>query len=397
MMKRKHVPVLDGVRGLAIIAVLARHVSYVFVQHGHVTRWFLPVFQFGGWGVDLFFALSGFLITGILIETRSAVNRASSFYGRRVLRIFPIYYLMIAIVFIGEHFSPWLKSAANLQSVPDHFAYLFYFQNFIPMWHHGLFPESIIGPFWSLAIEEQFYLLWPMVVWHLSPRSIVKVCTGALCAALTLRLILVPSFGAGIWIMAFTPTRADGLFVGAALAAIFAIKGEFPKPLLVGMATVGFISLGSIPLFGPAREVWLAGRLMIMIGITGLALLCGALIAFSLTYDQSILAKIFKMGWLRSFGKYSYGMYVYHMTIYSGVESLLTSRFGVHYPLPTGYGLIYFFALVGLTYGLAWLSFNLYESRFLALKRKFEPRWKNSFGVDTAPKVEHNPLKPSIV
>jgi peptidoglycan/LPS O-acetylase OafA/YrhL len=388
--------VLDGIRGLAIIAVLMRHVGYVFVQHGPVTRWFLPVLMFGGWGVDLFFVLSGFLITGILINTRSAVNRATSFYGRRVLRIFPIYYLMIAIVFIGEHFWPWLKSAANLQSLPDHLAFLFYFQNFIPLWHHGEYPESILGPFWSLAVEEQFYLIWPMVVWRLSPRSILKVCGIALCATLSLRLILVPLFGAGIWLFAFTPTRADGLFVGAALAAILAIKDEFPRPLRLSLATVGLVALASVPLFAPARELWLAGSLMAVIGITGVALLSGALIVFSLTYDESTLAKIFKMGWLRSFGKYSYGMYVYHVTIYYGVQALLTSRFGVRYPLPTVYGLPYFLALVGLTYGLAWLSFNIYESRFLALKRNFEPKWASDES-DGASRMEQNPLKPSAV
>lgn len=397
VVKRKHVPVLDGIRGLAIIAVLMRHVAYVFVPHGPLTRWFLPVFQFGAWGVDLFFALSGFLITGILIDTKSAVNRASSFYGRRILRIFPVYYLTIAVVFVGEHLSPWIKTAANLQNLPDHLSYLFYFQNFIPMWHHGQYPESIIGPFWSLAIEEQFYLIWPMVVWRLAPRSIVKVCAGALCTTLMLRLILVPHFGDGMWLWALTPTRADGLFVGAALAAIFAMKGEFPKPLLAGMTTAGGLALGAVAVFVPARELWLTGRLMAVIGITGLALLCGALIVFCLQYTESPLAKFFQMGWLRSFGKYSYGMYVFHLSIYYGVQALLTTRFGVTYPLPTAYGLLYFFALLGVTYGLAWLSFNFFESWFLGFKRNFEPVCAKESSRDAILQMEQDPLKVSAV
>jgi peptidoglycan/LPS O-acetylase OafA/YrhL len=373
-MNRKHMPVLDGIRGIAIIAVLMRHVAYVFTPHGPVTRWFLPVFQFGAWGVDLFFALSGFLITGILLDTRSAENRASSFYGRRILRILPVYYLMIAIVFIGEHFSLWLRSAANLQNATDHMSYLFYFQNFIPMWHHGQYPESTIGPFWSLAIEEQFYLIWPMVVWRLTPRSIVKVCAVALCTTLTLRSILVPLFGSGIWLFALTPTRSDGLFVGAGLAAILAIRREFPKPLLAWMAGAGAMLLGGVAVFGATRELWETGRLMGAIGITGLALLSGALIGFSLEYRDSRVGQMLQAPWLRSFGKYSYGMYVFHVTIYYGVQAILERQFGIRYPLPVAYGLLYFVALLGTTYGLAWLSFNLYESRFLALKRYFEPR-----------------------
>jgi peptidoglycan/LPS O-acetylase OafA/YrhL len=232
-MERRHVPVLDGIRGLAIIAVLMRHIAYVFVPHGPVTRWFLPFFQFGTWGVDLFFVLSGFLITGILIDTRLAGNRARSFYGRRILRIFPVYYSMLAFVFIGQHFSGWIKTAGNLHGLTDHLSYLFYFQNFIPLWHHGQYADSILGPFWSLAVEEQFYLIWPLVVWTLAPKAIVKVCAVALLITLALRIILVTNLGVGIWVFAATPTRADGLFVGAALAAILAIRGEFPKSLLI--------------------------------------------------------------------------------------------------------------------------------------------------------------------
>jgi peptidoglycan/LPS O-acetylase OafA/YrhL len=372
-LSKRHVPALDGIRGLAIVAVLMRHVAYVFMQHGSITRWFLPVFQFGMWGVDLFFVLSGFLITGILIDTRAATNRARSFYGRRILRIFPVYYLTIAVVFVGEHFSPWIKTAANLQNLPDHLSYLFYFQNFIPMWHHGLYPESIIGPFWSLAIEEQFYLIWPMVVWRLAPRSIVKVCAVALCSTLALRLILVPNFGDGIWLYALTPTRADGLFVGAALAAIYRIRGEFSKPLLQGLTSAGCVCLAAVAIFAPVNELWLTGQLMSVIGISGVALLCGALIVFCLRYNEGRLAKVFQLKWMRSLGKYSYGMYVFHLGIYYGVQYLLTNRFHVNYPLPTAYGLLYFAVLLGLTYGLAWLSFNYFESWFLGLKRFFEP------------------------
>jgi peptidoglycan/LPS O-acetylase OafA/YrhL len=349
-----------------------RHIAYVFAAHGPFTRWFLPIPQFGSWGVDLFFVLSGFLITGILIDTKPAINRARSFYGRRVLRIFPIYYLTLAIVFVGEHFSQWIKAAGNLQGAADHVSYVLYFQNFLPLWHHGDYPLSVLGPFWSLAVEEQFYLLWPILVWRLPLKSILKVCAIGMLMTLALRLILVPHFGPGIWVFALTPTRADGLFVGAALAVILAIKGEFPKPLFAGLASVGVLLLLLVPIFRPARELWETGHLMAMIGITGVALLSGALIIFCLTYSESRLARTFQMQWLRNFGKYSYGIYVIHQTVYYAGETFLRAR-GVAFPLPTPFAFLYAISLMTITYGLAWLSFNYFESRFLNLKRHFEP------------------------
>ena len=371
-MKRKHVPVLDGIRGLAIIAVLMRHIAYVFVPHGPFTRWFLPIPQFGSWGVDLFFVLSGFLITGILIDTKPAINRASSFYGRRVLRIFPVYYVTLAIVFVGELFSHWVRVAGGLQGTADHVSYLLYFQNFLPLWHHGDYPFGVLSPFWSLAVEEQFYLLWPILVWRLPLKSIVKVCAAGMLMTLALRLILVPAFGPGIWVFALTPTRADGLFVGAALAAILAIKGEFPKPLFPCLASIGVFLLALVPIFRPARELWETGHLVAIIGITGIALCSGALIVFCLTYSESRLARVFQMRWLRNFGKYSYGIYVIHATVYYAGEAFLRAR-GVEFPLPTRIAFPYSVALICITYGLAWLSFHYFESRFLDLKRYFEP------------------------
>ena len=370
--KRKHVPVLDGIRGLAIIAVLVRHIAYVFKPHGPVSRWFLPIPQFGSWGVDLFFVLSGFLITGILIDTKPAINRLRSFYGRRVLRIFPLYYLILIILFVGAYFSRWLSAASNMQCTADYISHLFYFQNFIPLWHRGAYPLGVLGPYWSLAVEEQFYLVWPFLVWKLAPKSIVKICGTGLLMTLALRLILVPKFGAGIWVFAITPTRADGLFVGAALAAILAIKGEFPKRLLVGMATTGALLLVAVPIFVPARQLWETGWLMAEIGITGVALCSGALIVYCLTYSESRLARAFQTPWLRSFGKYSYGIYLIHATVYYAGENYLTAR-GINWPYPAPFAFVYAITLIAISYGLAWLSFNFFESWFLGLKRYFEP------------------------
>jgi peptidoglycan/LPS O-acetylase OafA/YrhL len=280
---------------------------------------------------------------------------------------------MLGVVFIGQHFSPWIKAAGNLQGMTDHLSYLLFFQNFIPLWHHGEFAESVIGPFWSLAVEEQFYLIWPIVVWSRAPKSIIKACGVGLFITFALRLLLVPHFGVRIWLLAATPTRADGLFVGSALAAVFAMKGEFSKPLLISLTTAGTLALAAVALFAPVRELWETGSLMGVIGIPGVVLLSGALLVFSFRYRESFLAKVLQTRWLRSFGRYSYGMYVVHQTIYHSVQTFLATRFALEFPLTIAQGLLYCVGSIGLTYGVARLIFNHFESRFLSLKRYFEP------------------------
>ncbi len=372
-MTRRTIPVLDGIRGLAIIGVLLRHAAYIFHPHGSATRWFLPVMQFGTWGVDLFFVLSGFLITGILLDTKPAVNRARSFYGRRVLRIFPIYYLAVTLVLLGGCYSTWIRTAANLQNIPDHLAYVFYFQNFIPLWHGGTFPESIIGPFWSLAVEEQFYFVWPLIVWRTNSKNLTRICVAALGISLIVRLLLVLRFGSGIWVYSLTPTRADGLFVGSALAAILAFHRKISKRLFVVLAGSGIAALAAVALGGRVNQLWLTGPYMSVIGISGIALACGALITFCLRSENSLLARAFQKQWIRRFGKYSYGMYVWHFPIYYGLHHLFETRFSLRFPVETGVGLAYVALLIGATYAAAWLSFQCFEQWFLRLKAHFEP------------------------
>jgi peptidoglycan/LPS O-acetylase OafA/YrhL len=344
--------------------------------------------QFGAWGVDLFFVLSGFLITGILLDTRTALNRGRSFYGRRILRIFPVYYLAIALVLIAEPHSAWVRSAVHFENTADRLSYLFYFQNWIPLWHHGLFPDSIIGHFWSLAVEEQFYMIWPAVVWHLSARAISRLCAAALLSSLVLRLILVPHFGDGIWVYAFTITRADGLFVGSAIAAIYALnKGQISNRLLAGFTAGGVAALAMVAVLGFPRDLWEAGNWMARVGISGVALLSGALVVFCLQFAQTSVGRFFQRRWIRTFGKYSYGMYVWHFPIYYAIQRFLEKR-SVVFPLPTARAIPYAAVLIATSYTAAWLSFNAYEQWFLRLKTRFEPVFTVQDLPQTAPRAD---------
>src|SRR5436190_14494061 len=151
------IPALDGIRGLAILMVMLFHYSPELDRSNPIERVAGSFCGYGWTGVDLFFVLSGFLITGILLESRAAGNYFSSFYMRRVLRIFPAYYLSLGLMFLVV---PKIDSGGLrlLPSAHDRWMYVFYAQNWVGIFHYP--GQMIVTPYWSLAVEEQFYLVW---------------------------------------------------------------------------------------------------------------------------------------------------------------------------------------------------------------------------------------------
>ncbi len=164
---RGTIPALEGVRGVAILAVLAHQLLIDGYAGGRALEILRMPFQTGWAGVQLFFVLSGFLITGILLDTRRAENFWSSFYARRALRIFPVYYLLLAVTYaIAPHRHQvfyWLY-LANLRQLAA-----------------GPAVESL-GHCWSLSVEEQFYLVWPFAVRLLDERGLVRLCAAIVVA-----------------------------------------------------------------------------------------------------------------------------------------------------------------------------------------------------------------------
>ena len=165
------IPELDGLRAIAIILVFLHH-SRAQLPVVNMTTFYLGWYFGQGWmGVDLFFVLSGFLITGILLETRETSNYFTGFYARRVLRIFPLYYLVLTAVIVGGSLLNVPKITATLPVPQDRWLYFCYLMNWVGLWR-GHFGANSIGHFWSLAVEEQFYLVWPLIVWMVRPRTV---------------------------------------------------------------------------------------------------------------------------------------------------------------------------------------------------------------------------------
>src|SRR5208337_5027606 len=151
---------LDGLRAIAIILVFFHHLKGLIPVTSlpvYYLRWYVGL----GWmGVDLFFVISGFLITGILMDTRTAGNYFSGFYARRILRIFPVYYLLLISVIVAETLLNNPRVTNSLPLPADRWLYFCYLMNWLKLWK-GQYGENYLGHCWSLAVEEQFYLVWP--------------------------------------------------------------------------------------------------------------------------------------------------------------------------------------------------------------------------------------------
>src|ERR1700712_417529 len=170
----RHITSLDGYRGIAFLLVFLRHYTLTRHSHSRILLGIMNVSAVGWAGVDLFFVLSGFLITGILLDTRTEQHYFRNFIVRRALRIFPLYYM---VLFVMLALTPLL----HLQWHRGHIAYFFYLGNVAGNINPNLqdvLPYFSLLPLWSLSLEEQFYLLWPLVIYFAatSSRRIIRLC-----------------------------------------------------------------------------------------------------------------------------------------------------------------------------------------------------------------------------
>ena len=364
---RRKLDALDGVRGVAVLAVMASH----FERFLPPLPWLLPVkaaAAYGWAGVDLFFALSGFLITGILIATRGAPRYFQSFYARRTLRIFPIYYLTLVAV---------LAAAPLFPSVADHLPppeqrplYFLYLTNWIPAFT-GIWPPNVLGHFWSLAVEEQFYLVWPLLVAVLSRGSLRAVALGLAVLAFCVRIIAVSLHGPSAAVDLSTITRLDGLALGAFGAMMYAARsderGISLRRWIVIPLTI--FALGLLVLPDDAyRMRWYQTAGFSLLGLGFAALVTH--LAFT-DGSATVLQRAFRAPWLRRVGAYSYGMYVYHVPVLGVCEVLLFRRLPAALQANGVVALLYVGLLAAITFAVAAASYELLERRILRLKDRF--------------------------
>lgn len=317
-------PALDGIRGCAVLLVLMSHL----MARGDPNRGLISIpfkVASAGWiGVDLFFVLSGFLITSILWRSRSNDHYFRNFYMRRVLRIFPLYYGSLAVVlWLLPHFRAFRTAAVEGVLRHQLFAWA-YLLNFAPADFRADWLN--IGHFWSLAIEEQFYFVWPIIIFRSTRQRAIQIAGGALALSIVARGALQIARFVDPHLTAFTtwanfdwtPCRFDGLAVGALIALLSVDACDRTKLARlarpIGLVCAGILAVmiwrGTVEWIlanGGSPEV----AAFKVFGFAFLAVLFGAVVV-EVTQPASLLRRVMSLRALRFFGKYSYGLYVFH-------------------------------------------------------------------------------------
>jgi peptidoglycan/LPS O-acetylase OafA/YrhL len=340
---QRRIPQLDALRGLAILVVIMHNISLKYpVFHSQ------QLFSNGWMGVDLFFVLSGFLITGILVDTNRSDGYFKNFYVRRCLRIWPLYYSLLFFMFVIVRFLSRSEFQAVVQTSSPWWAFPLFLQNFLlPISTNAAGP---LGVTWSLAIEEQFYLVWPLVVRFCPLTQLRRVAILEICISPALRYYL-SLHHVNLYTNVFC--RLDGLMAGALLALLVRSDNFVPSKLLrtawitlAVAAPLAFLTSGF-------DAKW------IVYSFTAIA--SAAFVYISLFSAQKWLQAIMTNRFLAYTGSISYGLYLLHKIPFGIVQALHLDKWPA---LPLA---IIFIA----SYALAALSWNLLEKPFLNLKRFF--------------------------
>ena len=348
---------LDGVRAIAILMVMFFHFFSDFETNGSIFQFLKRLALKGETGVTLFFVLSGFLITRILLSTRDSKNYFYNFFVRRSLRIFPLYYLFLVIYYLTPLFFGGSIPEFGLQIY-----YWIYLQDFSTTF--GWKSEGP-GQFWSLAVEEHFYLVWPFLIYYLRERAISFWIGVIIVTSFILRIYMSRHYPL---IHHFTFTRMDDLAIGAILALL-----EYH----------GFVkrrnAIYFLLLLIPVNMVWILNRFV------------GPSIADSLSFLQTSISFCSLIGfviclqegnWLKKIltqapliytGKVSYGLYVFHPFCFKLFEIFFITKYWV----------VNLLGSLVFTYIIASLSYYFFESYFLKLKEYF-----NNDNVKVAPVSE---------
>jgi peptidoglycan/LPS O-acetylase OafA/YrhL len=369
----QRIPALDGLRGIAVLAILFRHFNIMGgagVRLDHVVG---ELANASWMGVDLFFVLSGFLITGILCDAKGHDYYFRNFYVRRCLRIFPLYYAFLLLLLVATpHILRGYSQQMNTSLANQGWLWTYATNILIAIRQDWSTAVPGANHLWSLAVEEQFYALWPAVVLLSTRRRLIVTCLVLIAAAPLIRTALWIAGDNYLASYVLTFARADTFAVGAFIAVAVRTPEAFAHTLrwarTVTIATAILVISGVV-----LRGRWSEEDVLVFtLGFSVVAFMCGGLLVEALR-PQGPVHRLCDSPTLRSLGLYSYGLYVFHPSI----RRFLLDKAFVHAQIPKLFGsqllreLAVLAAGITVSFGAAWLSWHLFEKQILKLKVLF--------------------------
>jgi peptidoglycan/LPS O-acetylase OafA/YrhL len=276
---------------------------------------FVKYFFFGWLGVDLFFVLSGFLITDILLNTVNKPGYFKNFYAKRVLRIFPLYYLSLIIFLL---ILPRVKGfPLDFSFYIDHQWWFWsYLQNWFLIFHNVGYTTTAIQHYWSLAVEEQFYILWPLIIFIVRKPKILLIITVLLLLAVigtrlymwTIQIKDLNYFGL------YTYTRIDGICIGSMLAILQFMRSRFINKYFTGLVLL--LAAMNFVFYFINKEYNFTYPYLAIVGYTTFAMLFAIVVHEVIQGNNKFFNFILSIKPLKFFGKISYGLYIFHWPVY---------------------------------------------------------------------------------
>jgi peptidoglycan/LPS O-acetylase OafA/YrhL len=352
----QYIALLDGFRGLALLLVMAQH----FV--GFTTGWI---------GVDLFFVLSGFLVTWKLVQGINDPNYYLNFYWRRAVRIFPLYIaILVFVFFIFPLLVPSLITASYRDLLDIQTWYWTFTQNIYTA--RNSWPENIsIIHLWSLAAEVQFYLVWPFVIrfFYKRPRQLTGVIIGLIVFAILFRLFaseFIPL--SPLYRYVLLPGRIDAFTAGALLFILIHRYADRLKQILFWFAIAG--TAVNVLLYGVLRiPINFTEHFASRFGYTLVDITWAAWMGYGLLAAKSnLIQQVFTKKALTNIGKYSYCMYIVHLPIWTMLNRLLQSKYGLQLKHEPVLLCIASLVITIVVYGIGYISYHTFERYFMRLK-----------------------------